>query len=46
MMDMIRTAKLRPELLVGKTYSLDDAPAALMAMGGFEGIGIGVVTRF
>lgn len=46
MMDMIRAGKLKPELLVGRTYSLDEAPAALMAMGDFEGIGIGVVTRF
>lgn len=46
MMDMIRTGKLKPELLVGKKIGLDEAPAALMAMGGFEGLGIGVVTRF
>jgi alcohol dehydrogenase len=46
MMEMIRTGKLKPELLVGKKISLDEAPAALMAMGGFEGIGIGVVTKF
>ena len=46
MMEMIRTGKLKPELLVGKRMSLDEAPQALMAMGGFEGIGIGVVTRF
>ncbi|MHA6642336.1 zinc-dependent alcohol dehydrogenase family protein [Mesorhizobium sp. A623] len=46
MMDMIRTGKLKPELLVGKKYTLDEAPAALAAMGGFDGIGIGVVTRF
>ena len=46
MMDMIRTGKLHPELLVGKRISLDEAPQALMAMGGFEGIGIGVVDRF
>jgi alcohol dehydrogenase len=46
MMDMIRTGKLKPELLVGKKFSLDEAPAALAAMGGFDGIGIGVVTRF
>ncbi|MCZ8547682.1 zinc-dependent alcohol dehydrogenase family protein [Mesorhizobium qingshengii] len=46
MMDMIRHGKLKPELLVGKKMSLDEAPAALMAMGGFEGIGIGVVTKF
>ncbi|ESX21371.1 zinc-dependent alcohol dehydrogenase family protein [Mesorhizobium sp. LSJC264A00] len=46
MMEMIRTGKLKPELLVGKKISLDEAPAALVAMGGFEGIGIGVVTKF
>lgn len=46
MMDMIHTGKLRPELLVGKKYSLEEAPAALMAMDRFEGIGIGVVTQF
>ncbi|RUX70937.1 MULTISPECIES: zinc-dependent alcohol dehydrogenase family protein [unclassified Mesorhizobium] len=46
MMEMIRHGKLKPELLVGKRISLDEAPAALMAMGGFEGIGIGVVTKF
>ncbi|TIU99130.1 MAG: alcohol dehydrogenase, partial [Mesorhizobium sp.] len=46
MMDMIRTGKLKPELLVGKRISLEEAPVALMAMGGFEGIGIGVVTKF
>ena len=46
MMEMIRTGKLKPELLVGKRIGLDEAPQALMAMGGFEGIGIGVVTRF
>jgi alcohol dehydrogenase len=43
---MVRTGKLRPELLVGKRFSLDETPQALMAMGSFEGIGIGVVTKF
>jgi alcohol dehydrogenase len=46
MMEMIRTGKLKPELLIGKHISLEEAPAALMAMGGFEGIGIGVIDRF
>ncbi len=46
MMDMITAGKLRPELLVGRTMSLDEAPAALMAMDRFDGVGIGVVTRF
>lgn len=46
MMEMIKAGKLKPELLVGRTMSLEEAPAALMAMGGFDGVGIGVVTRF
>jgi alcohol dehydrogenase len=46
MMEMIRTGKLKPELLLGKRIGLDQAPQALMAMGDFEGIGIGVITKF
>jgi len=46
MMEMIRSGKLKPDLLVGRHYTLEEAPAALMAMGSFEGLGIGVVTRF
>jgi alcohol dehydrogenase len=46
MLDMIRAGRLHPERLIGKRIGLDDAPAALMAMSDFEGIGIGVVTRF
>ena len=45
-MEMIATGKLKPQKLVGKQISLDEAPAALMAMDAFEGIGIGVITRF
>jgi alcohol dehydrogenase len=46
MMAMIRVGKLTPERLVGQHLSLDEAPAALMAMDRFEGLGIGVITRF
>ncbi len=46
MMDMIATGKLKPEMLVGRRMRLDEAPAALMAMDRFDGVGIGVVTRF
>jgi len=46
MMEMIRTGKLRPDLLLGKHIALEEAPAALMAMDSFEGIGIGVIDRF
>lgn len=46
MLEMIRSGKLDPDLLIGKHMSLEEAPAALMAMDRFEGLGIGVVTKF
>lgn len=46
MMNMIEAGKLKPELLVGKRMSLEEAPAALMAMDRFEGTGIGIIDRF
>lgn len=46
MLDMISAGKLTPQRLIGKRISLDEAPAALMAMDRFEGVGISVVTRF
>ncbi|MBQ0823750.1 zinc-dependent alcohol dehydrogenase family protein [Microvirga sp. HBU67558] len=46
MMAMIRTGKLTPQQLVGRHIGLDEAPAALMAMDRFEGLGISVITRF
>ena len=45
-MDMIEAGKLAPQKLVGKTISLDEAPAALMQMDQFAGIGISVITSF
>jgi alcohol dehydrogenase len=46
MLEMVRTGKLAPQKLVGKTISLEEAPAALMAMDRFEGTGISVITSF
>jgi alcohol dehydrogenase len=46
MMDMIEAGKLAPQKLVGKKISLDEAPAALMQMDQFPGIGISVITSF
>jgi alcohol dehydrogenase len=46
MFSMIETGKLKPELMIGRTLSLDEAPEALMAMDRFDGVGIGVITRF
>jgi alcohol dehydrogenase len=46
MFEMIKNGKLHPELLVGKTISLEDAPAALMNMDKFENIGVTVINKF
>ncbi|MXQ14413.1 alcohol dehydrogenase, partial [Microvirga makkahensis] len=44
--NMIETGKLSPQKLVGRRISLEEAPAALMNMDRFEGIGISVITQF
>jgi len=46
MMSMIETGKLAPQKLVGNRISLEEAPAALMNMDRFEGLGISVITQF
>jgi alcohol dehydrogenase len=46
MLGMIQAGLLRPQLLVGHTISLAEAPAALAAMGGFPGVGVTVIDRF
>ena len=46
MFEMIKTGKLKPELLVGKTISLEEAPKALMKMDKFENIGVTVINKF
>lgn len=46
MLAMIAAGKLEPQKLVGKHISLDDAPAALMAMDRFDGTGISVIASF
>jgi alcohol dehydrogenase len=46
MLDMIETGKLAPQKLIGNRISLAEAPAALMQMDRFDGLGISVVTRF
>jgi len=43
---MIKTGKLKPELLVGKTISLKEAPEALMNMDKFENLGVTVINKF
>lgn len=44
--DMIRSGKLKPELLVGKTISLNEVPEALVNMNKFENVGVTVVNIF
>ena len=46
MIEMIEAGRLMPQKLVGKRMRLDEAPAALMKMDQFPGIGISVVTSF
>lgn len=46
MFEMIHSGKLNPELLIGKTISLEEAPQALMDMNKFENSGVTVINRF
>ena len=46
MLDMIKNGKLRPEKLIGKTISLEEATILLPNMNKFEGIGISVIDSF
>jgi alcohol dehydrogenase len=46
MFEMIKIGKLKPELLIGKTISLDEAPSALMKMDKFENVGVTVINKF
>ena len=43
MFEMIKKGKLKPELLVGKTISLEEAPKALVNMNRFENVGVTVI---
>ncbi len=44
--EMIKAGKLQPEKLVGKTISLNEAPAELMNMGSFSNFGVTVINKF
>ena len=43
---MIRAGALRPDLLIGKTISLEDALVELPSMNNFTGTGVTVIDRF
>jgi len=44
--EMIKNGKVQPELLLGKTISLDEAPEALVNMNKFQNLGVTVIDRF
>ncbi len=46
MLSMIASGALQPERLIGEHISLEEAPAALMRMDDFPGLGITVIHRF
>jgi alcohol dehydrogenase len=43
---MILAGKLKPEMLIGRTISLEESLAALADMDGFKGTGVAVIDRF
>ncbi|MEZ5427529.1 MAG: zinc-dependent alcohol dehydrogenase family protein [Pyrinomonadaceae bacterium] len=46
MLEMIRRGKLRPDELIGKTVSLEEAVGELVDMNSFAGTGVTVIDRF
>lgn len=44
--EMIKSGKVKPELMLGKTISLVEAPEALMNMDKFENLGVTVINKF
>jgi len=45
MFEMIKSGKLNPGILVGKTISLQEAPEALMNMDKFENLGVTIISK-
>jgi alcohol dehydrogenase len=43
MFEMIKSGRLKPEMLVGKTIPLEEAPEALINMNKFENVGVTVI---
>lgn len=46
LLEMIAAGSLRPERMIRRRVSLDEAPAELQGMGEFRGAGIAVIDRF
>lgn len=46
LLEMLRSGKVAPRKLIGRTISLDEVPAALMMLGQFADTGITVINSF
>jgi alcohol dehydrogenase len=46
LLEMIKSGKLHPEKLIGKTISLDESPEELSNMNNFAGTGVTVINKF
>lgn len=44
--EMIKTGKVQPRLMLGKTISLEEAPGTLINMDKFENLGVTVINKF
>jgi alcohol dehydrogenase len=44
--EMIKSGKVQPQLMLGKTISLNEAPEALMKMDEFGNLGVTVINKF
>ncbi len=44
--EMIRSGKVHPELMLGKTISLEEAPEQLANMNKFENLGVTIINKF
>lgn len=44
--EMIKTGKVQPHLMLGKTISLEEAPEALINMNKFENLGVTIIDKF
>jgi alcohol dehydrogenase len=46
LLEMIKTGKLHPQKLIGKTISLDESAEELSNMNNFAGTGVTVINKF
>lgn len=44
--EMIKSGKVQPNLMIGKTISVEEVPEALMNMNKFQNLGVTVINRF